>query len=354
MDVELSDGIRGAVKGYADAKNIPLSTAYRELLEQGISHAAYRPSRQSPEQLTNGSLEEVYYSPIADRDGLQAHTFERSFPTEDCLTFGGSASLSSTDEFTTAVANMWPYLSRPDRAWFSISNYDGHWYGRGFDDFYTALTNPGRRYEEDYTGKRHNNETALFFGSLNNYGYIVIMAQPRLSKHDEWEPETDSMWKLAVHFVVKGYPLDTSVYEFIAQQFGVDFASASESACRSATLEGAMRVDPTELVLEHDDSPDDEPFVRAAIIPNPLHESPQSRSELTFSTRDRNALSQRTLQTLRERAAKVEYVPLQFQGPDPTERMFSEIQLNSITISTDLVFSGFEYVNMEVVGADIE
>jgi hypothetical protein len=356
MDVELSDGTRGAVKGYADAMDLPLTTAYEELLHRGITHAAHRSSRHSPDEIKGGSLDEVYYSPIADDRGLTAYTFQRSFPKQEYLTFGGWPTSSVNTDFVTLLSRLRPYLSRPERAWFSISNYAGHWYGKGLRNFYTAVMEHESRYEADYAGKRHTNETAFFVASLGNYGYVAINTQPRHPSETTSNAAFNPLEKVELRFLVEGYPLDTSVHEAIARQFNVDFIAASRLPVQRATVtvEPHKTVEPVTLMLEDDDPPDDEPFVRGAIIPNPLRESAQLRSELEFTEPDGTVLADRHQQSWREHASRVEYVPLQFHGPDPTERMFSEIVLNSITVTDSTGLAGIGHTNIEVVGSDIE
>lgn len=303
--------------------------------------------------LNEGSLVNVYFSPVKSEFGLTPITFRNFFSEYEMYSFSDQASGSITfEEFKSSLETIAPFTTGHDKASFAISQEEGQWYGLGLDNFVEALSKPKERYDRDYSGSTHNNEAAICLFYVKGGGTIAISCQPRTpsERRRSWFNPTS---KLTIGFLTSGMPIDTQKFRDIAHQFNINLTSGvTKSKAYEAHIVANTKTMPVDYVSLYNSYSSGDDYANFAIVKNPLREHPKIKQDLEFSGVNGESLDKKYWDRYRNMASACEYVPVNI-----TAGMYPNNEVNiddiRVTVQTGLTI-GHGHCNMDLSGIGLD
>lgn len=270
-NVDIPWSKHGRIKEYAQAEDLTIEQAYREVIDEGLSVMPTSVMEDDSFLEPRFGREEFgpFTFPISAEDKRDINdicTFVQT-PTNCAqpVSFKSYSTNSSVDEILTGLKRISSELNEIHKDWFTFHQLGGAWVGRGMTNFAHTLRTLQER-----------NDDPGFDTYKTGFGtyYLEIGEREALLLHIDYDAYTGEVERLELGFLTDGHPVDGRKYRKTVSQFGLSFlenGSDIEIPRIKYQPEEDVKVDVINNVV-HEDTTTDEEWVSGLVIRNPIQQ----------------------------------------------------------------------------------
>ncbi|WP_077067744.1 AlbA family DNA-binding domain-containing protein [Haloarcula rubripromontorii] len=222
----------------------------------------------------------VYFTNIDDGHIAEACTFSKVYwptdPYQTSVRLTGIKLNSAIDILSTFFEE---FEIDTDSNHFTIHQQGGAWFGKGYENFLSAVSNQDYRYSTippDVEFQAYKTEQAIFVGELS-YVYpntTVIM-------HVERYTNSEKCRRLSIELLLDGIPINTQPIDEFTEKSGVYFDNAKSIDIEKVGYPEPSNIpaDTIDLVESHHEIGDEE-WISGAVCRNPFHNRDEELTQL--------------------------------------------------------------------------
>jgi|GEM_PF-3584193 len=267
---------QGSTKHYMDSQEI------RHYLEGAISTPEEEEQEYSPvektteESATVVDQPEIFFTPIPDGYINRVCTFSPVFwpqnPYSATIPLGGPTNDELIDIFSSLNST---FEFDQNRSWFTIHQSTGAWFGRGVQNYLSALVNEEYRFDqvpEEYELEVYKNSVGVFVAEIG-----APYPESNMIVHVEPWHESDHCRRMNIEIIFEGLPLDTRPLDEFLNEIDAGMTNAKQVSISNQRFPQVDQLPVKEVGLIS--SPWEDEFVSDAICANPFFENQEVLSD---------------------------------------------------------------------------